>query len=142
MRIERYVSTAVWYPASSPLVFIAISIHILTTTGFILLLDLNTLYEHREVNRLLLPVVLLSKITLTVYIVHNIAFVISSEDPFVRTILPNIDIALLAGFLYSLLFVLIAFIWRRWDFKYSVEWILSRLQRTKWQWWVEKPSND
>jgi len=142
MRIERYVSTAVWYPASSPLVFIAISIHILTTTGFILLLDLNTLYEHREVNRLLLPVVLLSKITLTVYIVHNIAFVISSEDPFVRTILPNIDIALLAGFLYSLLFVLIAFIWRRWDFKYSVEWILSRLQRAKWQWWVEKPSND
>ncbi|MFX0182709.1 MAG: acyltransferase family protein [Candidatus Hodarchaeota archaeon] len=140
MRIERYVSTAVWYPASSPLVFIAIGIHILTTTGFILFLDLNTFYEHHEVNRLLLPVVLLSKITLTVYIVHNIAFAIPSEDPFVRTILPNVDIVLFAGFLYSLLFVIIAFIWQRRDYKYSVEWFLSRLQRAKWQWWVDRPS--
>jgi hypothetical protein len=141
LRIERYVSTAVWYPASSPLVFIAMGILILTTAGFILLLDLNTFYEHREVNRLLLPVVLLSKITLTVYLVHNLAFVVPSDIPLIRTLLPNVEIMMLAGFLYSLLFVLIAFIWQKRNYKYSIEWILSRLQRAKWQWWVKKPSN-
>ncbi|MFX0170817.1 MAG: hypothetical protein ACFE9L_02750 [Candidatus Hodarchaeota archaeon] len=141
MRIERYVSTAVWYPASSPLVFIAIGVHILTTTGFILLLDLNTFYEHREVNRLILPVVLLSKITLTVYLVHNLAFAIPSDIPFIRRLLPNVNIMMFAGFLYSLLFVLIAFIWQKRNFKYSIEWFLSRLQKTKWQWWFKNPSS-
>ncbi|MFX0050321.1 MAG: hypothetical protein ACFE8U_03420, partial [Candidatus Hermodarchaeota archaeon] len=114
---------------------------ILTTTGFILLLDLNTFYEHREVNRLILPVVLLSKITLTVYLVHNLAFAIPSDIPFIRTLLPNVNLMMFAGFLYSLLFVLIAFIWQKRNFKYSIEWFLSRLQRTKWQWWVKNPSN-
>jgi len=141
LSIERYVSTPVLFPASSPLVFIAIGVHLLTTTGFLLILDLNSLYTRKKTKKLFLPIVLLSQITLTVYVVHNLAFVIPSDTPFMRALLPNADIVFIAGLLYSLVFVLIAFVWKKWDFKFSLEWILGRLQRTQWRWWIETEKN-
>lgn len=136
--VEKYISTPSFLPASTTLVFIAISFHILSTTGFILILDLNSLHIRQEINQWFLPVVLLSQITLTVYIVHNIAFAIPSDNPFIRSLLFTADTVVIAGFLYSLVFVFIAFLWEKRDFKFSIEWILWRLQRAQWRWRTNK----
>ncbi len=135
---ERFVAPPVLFPASSSFIFIALGLLILTTTGLILLIDLSSLYSRIMVKKMLLPLVLVSKISLTVYIIHNVAYIIPA--PLMKTLIPSETAIIAAGVLYSLLFVLTALIWQKWEFKYSLEWMILKLQRAQWRLWDKKLS--
>ncbi len=134
--VERYVSTPMLYPASSSFVFIAIGVFLLITTIMILMIDLKSLYLPQTTNKVFLPVILISKISLTIYIVHNIAFVIPAKSELIRVLIPSEAMIMIAGTLYSLFFVLVAYIWQKWNFKYSLEWMILHLQKAQWRWWM------
>ncbi len=134
---EIYISTPVSYPASSSFVLICTGIHVASITGLVLLMDLHTLYTRERVNKILILPVILSKITLTVYLFHNLPYAIPSDIPILQSVIPTLNHALLYGFLYSLLFVVIALFWQRYKFRYSLEWIIWRLQKAQWRWWIE-----
>ncbi|NHJ01324.1 MAG: hypothetical protein EAX86_04235 [Candidatus Heimdallarchaeota archaeon] len=137
LRIEPYVGPPVFYPASSPLVFFSIGSNILMSMLGIYFLDLDSLYGRKQPNKILLPIVLVSKITFTVYIVHNFAYVIPSDLPIIQTLIPNLNIVILAGFLYACFFIAIAAIWQKWRFKFSLEWWIVTLQNKSWLWWLK-----
>jgi hypothetical protein len=134
--IERFISTPVAYPVSSSFLFIAIGVVILSTTLLILFIDLNANKRyHQTAIKALQPLILMSKITLTVFIVHNVAFIISPKLPILELLISSETAAMLLGLLYSSFFILVAFIWQRWNFKYSLEWIILQLQQSQWRWW-------
>ncbi len=135
--IEGYVSTPLFYPASSSFVFIAIGLIILITIIGILLLDLNSLNSRQAINKLILPIVLISKISLTVFIFHNLAYIIPSNSPLVQALIPSETVVLIVALLYSILFILVAFVWQKWNFKYSIEWMIGKIQRAPWRWWTK-----
>ena len=139
--IERYVSTPILYPASSSFVLITIGVLIITTILLILFIDLRLLYSSQTVNKIFLPIILISKISLTVYIIHNVAFVIPAKLPIIRVLIPSEIAIIVFGILYSLFFVFVAFIWQKWKFNYSLEWMILKLQSAQWQWWVNKPAD-
>jgi hypothetical protein len=95
-------------------------------------LDLDSLYSRQSINKVILPLIVLSRITLTVYIVHNFAYVIPPDLPIFEFLIQDIHIALLAGLFYAFFFVVIAFIWQKWEYKYSIEWIIWRIQKSQW----------
>ncbi|MFW9905560.1 MAG: hypothetical protein ACFFFH_14555 [Candidatus Thorarchaeota archaeon] len=133
---ERYISTPVAYPASSSFLFIAIGVVLLSTTFLILFIDLNTNKGHHQtVIKVFQPLILMSKITLTVFIVHNVAFIISPKIPILELLISTDTAALILGLLYSSFFILVAFFWQRWHFKYSLEWMILQLQKSQWRWW-------
>ena len=137
LSVEIYTSPPVQSPISSNLVFISIGFHLITVTGGIILLDLDTLYGVPKINKLVLPLVLISKISLTVYLLHNLAYGIPAESDFIRSLLPTVEMSMVAGLLYALFWVLLAFFWQRSRFKFSIEWIIVNMQRKKWSWWKE-----
>lgn len=136
---ERYISTPVAYPASSSFLFIAIGVVILSTTLLILFIDLNTnKIHHQTAIKAFQPLILMSKITLTVFIVHNVAFIISPKLPILELLISSETAAMILGLLYSSFFILVAFIWQKWNFKYSLEWMIIQLQKSQWRWWHKK----
>ncbi|MHA1978987.1 MAG: hypothetical protein ACW98I_18935 [Candidatus Hodarchaeales archaeon] len=128
---ENFHSPPVLYPASASFIFITTGVLILVTMLMILLLDVSV---SQTINKAFSPIILLSKISLTVFIVHNIAFVIPPESPLIRAILPSITAVMIAGILYCVFFILIAALWKEWHFKYSVEWMIRKLQNSHWGW--------
>jgi hypothetical protein len=132
--IEGFVSPAVLYPASSSLVLITNGVLVLVTTVMILLLDINKVYTRRisDVPKLVVPLVLVSKITLTVYFVHNFAFILPPS------ILPTETMAIVVAILYALSFYVLAIIWSKWKFMYSFEWTIGKLQGARWRSRVKK----
>ncbi|MHA2246956.1 MAG: acyltransferase family protein [Candidatus Hodarchaeales archaeon] len=139
--IERYVSTPMLYPASSSFVLITIGILSITTILLILFIDLKLLHSSQTVNKIFLPIILISKISLTIYIIHNVAFVIPAKSPIVRVFIPSEIAIIVFGIFYSLFFVLVAYFWQKRKFKYSLEWMIYKLQSAQWRWWVNKPAD-
>ena len=137
---ERYIGPPFHFPASSSYLFIVMGFLVLTTTTMILLIDINSLYTRQSVNKLFLPLVIISKISLTVYIIHNVAFIIPSNSPLIQLLIPSVTAAIVVGVLYSSFFVMIAFVWQKWRFKYSLEWMIFNFQKAQWRWWVRKPT--
>ncbi len=133
--IEKYISTAVYYPASSSFLFISIGTIILSTMFLILFLDLNSHGSHQTVIKIVSPLILISKITLTIFIIHNVVYIISPETPLLKALISSETAAMILGFFYSLIFILIAFIWQKWNFKFSLEWTILKLQEAQWRWW-------
>ena len=138
--IERYVSTPMLYPASSSFVLITIGVLTIFTILLILFIDFKLLYTSQTVNKIFLPIILISKISLTVYIIHNVIFVIPAKSTIVRFLIPSEIAIIVFGILYSLFFVFVAFIWQKRKFKYSLEWMIFNLQEAQWRWWVRKPT--
>ncbi len=137
--IERYVSTPMLYPASSSFVFIAIGVFLLITTILIIMIDLKLLYSPKTTNKVFLPVILISKISLTIYIAHNIAFIIPAKSQLVQVLIPSETAIIIAGILYSLFFVFISYYWQKRNFKYSLEWMIVLFQDSQWRWWIKRP---
>jgi hypothetical protein len=131
LSVEKYVSPVMYYPASSPVVFLSLGAIPLSIVLLIYLLDIDSFYSRQSISKLLAPFVLVSKITLTVYIVHNLAYVIPTDLPIIQLIITDIHIALGIGVIYSIFFILIAYIWQKWNFKYSLEWLIWKLQNSK-----------
>lgn len=129
---EGYVTTPFFFPASSSFVLIAIGLLVITTIVLLIFIDLTSLSSQRTVNKLLSPLVLISKISLTVYIIHNVAYVIPSDQPIIRTLIPSETAMLIVGFLYSVVFMVISSFWQRWQFKYSLEWMIWKIQNAQW----------
>ncbi|MFX0119237.1 MAG: acyltransferase family protein [Candidatus Hodarchaeota archaeon] len=135
--IERYISNPVYYPASSSFLFIAIGTVILLTTSLILIIDLN-LKNSQIMIKIFKPLILISKISLTVFIIHYGVYIIPPEFILFTILISSEIAAMILGFLYSLTFVLIAFIWQKWHYMYSLEWTISKLQTTPWRWWLDR----
>jgi hypothetical protein len=131
---EGFRSPPVLYPASSSFVLITIGGIILITMIMILFIDLPS---RQTVIKVFSPIVLISNISLTVFIVHNAAFIIPSDSPFIRALIPSITAVMIVGALYCVFFIIIARLWKKWNFKYSVEWMIWKLQRVQWGWWVQ-----
>lgn len=130
--VEWYVSTPLRYIASSSFIFITIGFLIFATIGGVIIFDLDKLSSRRKGIKMLIPVLLVSHISLTVFIIHNILFFFPSELQIIQLFLSSETIVLIFGLLYSFCFIIIAFIWQKWNFKYSLEWMITKLQRTKW----------
>ncbi len=137
LNVEIYTSPPVQSPISSNLVFISIGFHLISVTGGVILLDLDTLYGVPKINKFILPLVLISKISLTVYLLHNLAYGIPPESDLVQTLIPTLPISMFVGLLYALFWVFLALIWQKAGFRFSIEWIIVNMQRKKWRWWID-----
>ncbi len=131
-QVEKYLSPVLLYPTSSPLVFISVGVLPIVMVMLIFVLDIDSLYSRKSINKIILPLIVLSRITLTVYIVHNFAYVFPPDLPIFEFFIQDIHMALLVGLIYAMFFVVIAFIWQKWQFKYSIEWIIWRIQKSQW----------
>ena len=121
LRIERFISAGLGYASSFPHVFISIGLIGCIFVVLILALDIFQKIPQKTSFRLLYPVIVVSKISLTVYLVHPVAAVI---DP---SIISSEAALLLLLSLYSLFFIILAQLWQKWNFKYSFEWIVKKL---------------
>lgn len=131
--VEGYVSTPLRYLASSSFIFITIGFLIFTTIGGIMLLDFDTLSSRPKRIKMLLPVLLVSNISLTVFIIHNILFFFPSELHIIQQFLFSETMVLIFGLLYSFCFIILAAFWQKWNYKYSLEWTIAKLQRAQWK---------
>lgn len=120
LKTERFVTPALQEPSSFPHVFISIGVIALLTTLLIISLDLYKIIPYDIISKAFYPLIIVSKISLTIYLSHTL---ISFLDP---TIIPSEPIFLVLASLYALLFVVIAHVWQRWEFKYSLEWIIRK----------------
>ncbi len=133
LSVEIYTSPPVQSPISSNLVFISLGFHLITVTGGVILLDLDTLYGVPKISKIALPFVLISKISLTVYLLHNLAYGIPAESYLVETLVPTLELSMVVGLVYALFWVLLAFIWQKSRFKFSIEWIIVNMQKRPWR---------
>ncbi|MHA2278524.1 MAG: hypothetical protein ACXAC2_22320 [Candidatus Kariarchaeaceae archaeon] len=131
---EPYRSTAVLYPASSSFVLISLGVLILITTILIIGIDLPS---RERIIKAFSPIVLISNISLSVFIFHNVAFIIPPDSPIIQSLVPTLTASMIVGVLYCVIIVFIAIIWKRVNFKYSVELMIWKLQRIKWRWWIQ-----
>ncbi|MHA1975001.1 MAG: hypothetical protein ACTSW1_18570 [Candidatus Hodarchaeales archaeon] len=133
LSVEEYTSTPTGYPSSSPFVILSIGIQLFLTTLLVLLIDLDNLYTRKKINKFIMPIVLYSKITLTIFIVHNLLFMMPNDLPIIQSLITDIHIAMVFGAMYAFLFVILALVWQKWRFKYSFEWTLAYLQEKTWR---------
>ncbi|MFX1516109.1 MAG: hypothetical protein ACFFC6_07365 [Promethearchaeota archaeon] len=120
LRKERFISAGLGFASSFPHVFISIGFIGCVFIVLILTLDIFQIYPHKSSFRLFYPIVVVSKISLTVYLVHP---VIGIFDP---SLIPSEEVLLLLVFLYGLFFIILAHMWQKRDFKYSFEWIIRK----------------
>lgn len=121
LRIERFVSPALGgEPSSFSHILISIGVLILSTTLLINLFDLYQIIPLKTITKLCYPIIVVSNISLTVYLIHPM---ISILDP---SYIPSELIFLILAILYSLLFVVIAHFWQYREFKFSIEWFVRK----------------
>ncbi|MHA1541807.1 MAG: hypothetical protein ACTSQH_02390 [Candidatus Hodarchaeales archaeon] len=131
---EPYRSTALLYPASSSFVLISLGVLILITTILILTIDLPS---RERITSFFSPIILISNISLSVFIFHNVVFIIPPKSAVIQSLIPTLTASMIVGVLYCVIIVFIAIIWKRVNFKYSVESMIWKLQRLKWRLWVQ-----
>ncbi len=119
LNIEPFVSPALKSPSSYSHVFISTGAVGSLTMFFFLIFDLNGEFRYEKVKNLFSPVIVVSKITLTIFIIHPIVFALNPN------IIPSLEIFFLLATLYSLVFIPIAYTWQKWDFRYSFEWFIQ-----------------
>ena len=119
LTLEPFVSPALRAPSSYSHVFISTGVVGLLTMLLLLVFDFNKNKRVRNLQNLFSPIIIVSKITLTIFIIHPIVFVL---DP---KIISSLEVFLISATFYSLLFVPIAYIWQKYDFKYSLEWFMQ-----------------
>ncbi|MFX1252368.1 MAG: hypothetical protein ACFFCZ_12255 [Promethearchaeota archaeon] len=127
LNIEGFDQSHTFYRGTSSFVLITIGMLCLIPIVMLRLLDFKSIYSEKKVNKFLYPFVLISNITFTVYIVHNVFFILDSSFVTSEIILYLIFIP------YWFLFVIIAYIWRKWDYKYSFEWMIRKFQNFEWR---------
>lgn len=115
---ERFVSAGLGYASSYSHVFISIGLIGSIFILLVLILDIHHKIPRKRSYNLLYPIIIVSKISLTVYLVHPIVAVF---DP---SLIPSESVLLFLVSLYSLFFIFLAHFWQKWDFKYSFEWIV------------------
>jgi len=119
LNMEPFVSPALRSPSTYSHVFISTGAVGSLTMFFFLIFDLNDGVRYENVKNLFSPVIVISKITLTIFIIHPIVFAL---DP---NTIPSFETFFPLATLYSLMFIPIAYIWQKWDFKYSFEWFIQ-----------------
>ncbi|MFX0064534.1 MAG: hypothetical protein ACFFC7_20365 [Candidatus Hermodarchaeota archaeon] len=127
LNLEGFDHAHMFSRATSSYVFIDLGVLCIGTVILIWFLDIDSIYASRKINKVLYLFVLISQITFTVYIVHNVLF--SLDSSFITS-----EIGLyLISILYWFLFVLIAYIWKKWDFIFSFEWMIAKFQDLEWR---------
>lgn len=127
LSIERYEQPAVEYRATTSFVFIAIGAICISTVLLLRILDFDSRESPRRINRIIYPFVIVSNITFTVFFTHNLFFGLNPS------IIPTETLFYIFTVLYWLFFVLIAHIWKKWNFRYSLEWFLITFQRLQFR---------
>ena len=126
---EDYLAPPILYPITSSFLFINLGCLILVTLIMVLYIDIHS---NQIIIKVTSPIILISNISLTTFIIHNVAYVIPPDLPLVRTLMPSLSAVMLVGVLYCIFFILVAFFWNKWNFKFSVEWMIWKLQRIPW----------
>ncbi len=117
---ERFVSAGIGYPSSYAHIFISLGLIGSVNIILILALDVYQVIPMDVTKRYLSPIISLSKISLTVYFVHPVFAIIDPE-----IVLSEIVLLLIVA-VYCIFFIVIALVWQKWNFKYSLEWFISR----------------
>ncbi|MHA2073793.1 MAG: hypothetical protein ACW97X_04175 [Candidatus Hodarchaeales archaeon] len=137
-KIEIWISAPVLKPASTSFIFGSIGLLTIGILTMIFSLDFKHKMAPRRINKFILPVVLLGNISLTVFITHNIYYII---DPAIVDALANLlsvsgeFSTILFGLFFSAISMIITMLWANWKFKYSFEWIMINGQKAQWRWW-------
>lgn len=116
---ERFISHGIGYTSSFSHIFISIGLIGFVFMIIVLLLDINQKIPRKSAIRLFYPIIIVSKISLTVYLIHPVFGVLNPS------LIPSKLVLMLLASLYSLFFVILAHFWQKWDFKYSFEWIIK-----------------
>lgn len=120
LRTERFVSAGLGYASSFSHVFITIGLVGCINIVMILLFDVYKVVPPETISKIFYPVIIVSNISLTIYLIHPIVGVI---DP---SLIPSESILLFLVSLYCVFFVILAHFWQKWDYKYSFEWIIKK----------------
>jgi hypothetical protein len=124
--VERNLSTPVEYPASTTFIFFTLGILTMINTSLLVIFDFDHVpFTYRnKLKQLLMPLAIFGQLSLTIYFIHNVIFGIPIEMMFFNQ---NDLLFFIFMTFYSILFVIIAVIWRRrFKFKYSVEWAIRK----------------
>ncbi|MFX0125694.1 MAG: acyltransferase family protein [Candidatus Hodarchaeota archaeon] len=124
--LERNISTPVMYPASTTFVFFTLGILTITVICLLTIFDFDQVsFKYRaKLKQLLLPIAIFGQLSLTIYFIHNVIFGIPIEMMFFYK---NDFLFILSMTIYSILFIIIAVVWRqKFKFKYSIEWAIRK----------------
>ncbi len=124
--IERNISTPVMYPASTTFIFFTLGILTIVNISLLVIFDFDHVsFNYRtKLKQLLMPLAIFGQLSLTIYFIHNVIFGVPIEMMFFYQ---NDLLFFIFIIFYSILFVIIAVIWRRrFKFKYSVEWAIRK----------------
>lgn len=117
---ERFVSAGIGYPSSFAHIFISLGLIGSLNVILILALDVYQVISMDVTKKYLSPIISLSKISLTVYFIHPVVAII---DP--KIVLSEIVLLLIVA-IYCIFFIVLALVWQKWNFKYSLEWFIRR----------------
>jgi hypothetical protein len=120
--IERNMSTPVEYPASTTFIFFTLGILTIFITSLLVIFDFDHVsFNYRtKLKQLLMPLAIFGQLSLTIYFIHNIVFGIPIDMMFFYQ---NDLLFFIFMTFYSILFVIIAVVWRKkLKFKYTIEW--------------------
>lgn len=118
---EKITSAGIGSPSSFSHVFISIGLIGSINILLLLIVDIYQSIPPEVIKKYTHPIIAISKISLTVYLVHPIFAILNPE------IIPSETILYMIVALYCLFFVFLAILWKKWDFKFSFEWFISRL---------------
>jgi len=121
LAFERYASPALLSPSTYPRVFISSGYILLSFLFLLTVIDLKNIIPKEKILKLISPIFIVSDITLTVYFIHPVIFILNPELIHTET-----QIMLLASF-YSLSFIFIAWLWKKFDYRFSLEYFIKKL---------------
>ncbi|MFW9905602.1 MAG: acyltransferase family protein [Candidatus Thorarchaeota archaeon] len=127
--IERNISTPVEYPASTTFIFFSLGVLTIFITSSLVIFDFEHIsFKYRtKLKQILMPLVIFGQLSLTIYFIHNVLFGIPIEMMFFYQ---NDLLFFIFMTFYSIIFVIIAVIWRKkLKFKYTIEWGIRKFTR-------------
>ena len=120
LRTDRFVSAGLGYASSFSHVFITIGFVGCINIVMILVFDVFQKIHPETISKIFYPFIIVSNISLTIYLIHPVVGVI---DP---SLIHTESILLFLVSLYCIFFIILAHIWQKWDYKYSFEWIIKK----------------
>ncbi|MHA1228858.1 MAG: hypothetical protein ACTSR2_13490 [Candidatus Hodarchaeales archaeon] len=120
LNFERYASPALLSPSTYPHILISSGVLLLTFILLLVIIDLKEIFPRKSLLRYLLPIFLVSDISLTIFILHPLIFILDPKS------IPNQAIFAFLAISYSLFFIPLAWFWNKFNYKLSMEWFIRK----------------
>jgi len=120
LSFERYSSPALVTPSTFSHVFISSGTILFLLCVLLFFIDFGTWENFFIVKQIAIPLQLLSNLSLTIFFVHPVIFGLNPA------LIPSESLFLALATFYALLFIPISFLWQKFYYRFSLEWLIRQ----------------